>query len=77
MSRCAVAIVGALAILFGSLPPFGSAEAGSSASAPSKFRHTSQVATVDQMRTDRPAKKPVFGITEYSSSSARNASRNR
>jgi len=37
--------------------------------------HTSQVAAGDQLRTNRQARKPDFGITEYSSSSVRNPPR--
>jgi hypothetical protein len=75
MSRCLVTVVGALTILSGSLLPFDRAEAGASASAPSKYGHSSQVANVDQVSTHRQTRKSVFGITEYSSSSAKNASR--
>ena len=47
----------------------GRAEAGASASAPSKNARTSQVA---QHQTGHKTAKNDFGITEYSSSSARN-----
>jgi hypothetical protein len=43
---------------------------GGSASAPSKYGHSSQVATY-QAPTNRRAKPSDFPITEYSSSSAR------
>ena len=49
----------------------GRAEAGASASAPSKNAHSSQVA---QHQTGHKTAKNEFGITEYSSSSARNRS---
>ena len=47
----------------------GRAEAGASASAPSKNTRSSQVA---QHQTGHKTAKNEFGITEYSSSSARN-----
>lgn len=50
----------------------GRAEAGASASAPSKNTHSSQLAT--QHQTGHKTAKNDFGITEYSSSSARNRS---
>jgi hypothetical protein len=71
MYKC-LAITGALAILAAPLLAPYRAEAGASASAPSKYRQTSQVVAVDQVRTNRQARKPDFGITEYSSSSTRN-----
>lgn len=75
MSRCLVIIVGALAILSGSTLPFDRAEAGASASAPSKYaqasRTTVHVATVHQTSTSRQARKGDSEITEYSSSSAK------
>ena len=69
MSKRLITIVGALAILSGSLLPLGSAQAGASASAPSKY--SSQVASADQASSHRTAHQTRFGITEYSSSSAR------
>jgi hypothetical protein len=51
------------------------AQAGASASAPSKYGHSSQVATTHQVRTDRLARNPNVAITEYSSSSAKNPPR--
>jgi hypothetical protein len=71
MSKRLVAIIGALAILSGSLLPLGSAQAGASASAPSKYGRSSQVASVEQASGHRTAHQTRFGITEYSSSSAR------
>jgi hypothetical protein len=70
-----VTITGTLAILAAALLISGRAEAGASASAPSKYAHTTQVATVNQVPTKRQVRKPEFGITEYSSSSARTPSR--
>jgi hypothetical protein len=59
-------IAGALAILSAALLSCGSAEAGASASAPSKYSNASHVA---QAQTNRHSH---VVITEYSSSSARN-----
>jgi hypothetical protein len=57
------------AILALALLTSGRAEAGASASAASKYGHSSQVAAVSQVRTVRQARRPDVGITEYSSSS--------
>ena len=65
-------IAGTLAILSGALLVSGRAEAGASASAPSKYQHANQLASTQQ--TNRQARSSDFGITEYSSSSAKNAS---
>jgi len=46
------------------------AEAGASASAPSKFSQATQTATVSVLRTGRHARREPLGITEFSSSSA-------
>jgi hypothetical protein len=60
---------GTLAILAVALLVSGRAEAGASASAPSKYAaHTTQVAAV---QTHRHVQRSDFAITEYSSSSAR------
>lgn len=69
MSKSLGTIAGALAILSAALLTCGSAEAGASASAASKYSHASQIASANQARTNRPEH---FAITEYSSSSARN-----
>jgi hypothetical protein len=66
-------MTGALAILAESLLVSDRAEAGASASAPSKYGHTSQVATAHQVRTGRQAQRHDL-ITEFSSSSARTRS---
>jgi hypothetical protein len=58
-----------LAVLFAAISLTGGAEAGASASAPSKYGRSSQVAASQQ------AAKHDFAITEYSSSSARNRGR--
>ena len=64
-------IIGALAVLAASLLAPGRAEAGASASAASKYAHsTSQVAAY-QARTNRQAQRSDFAITEFSSSSVR------
>jgi hypothetical protein len=70
MYRLAI-IAGALAILSGTVLLSGRAEAGASASAPSKYNHANQVAAA---QANRQAHRNDFGITEYSSSSAKNAS---
>ena len=71
MSRCLVITMAALAVS-GSLLTFDRAEAGASASAPSKYSNATKVATVSQARTTRHTRSSDFGITEYSSSSAKN-----
>ena len=62
-------IAGTLAILSGTLLVSDPAAAGASASAPSKYSHANQVAAAQQ--TNRQAHRNDFGITEYSSSSAK------
>jgi hypothetical protein len=61
----------ALTILFAAMSLAGPAEAGASASAPSKNTRASQLAA-QQAQTGHKTAKNDFGITEYSSSSARN-----
>jgi hypothetical protein len=75
MLKCLATITGAVAILGAALLSTGSAEAGASASAPSKYTSKSHLAAVHQVRTNRQARSSDFGITEYSSSSARTPSR--
>jgi hypothetical protein len=58
-----------LAILAVALLTSGRAEAGASASAASKYGHSSQVAAVSQVQTARQVRRHDIGITEYSSSS--------
>jgi len=72
MYKYLAAIAGTLAILSGSLLVSGRAEAGASASAPSKYSRANQLAAAQQ--TSRQAHRNDFGITEYSSSSAKSAS---
>jgi hypothetical protein len=71
MNKSVVSIAGSLAILAAVLLVSGRAEAGGSASAASKYGHTSQVASVNPVRTNRQAQPSDFAITEYSSSSVR------
>jgi hypothetical protein len=59
----------ALAVLFAAVSLTGRAEAGASASAPSKNTRANQLAA--QQTNHKTAKNDV-GITEYSSSSSRN-----
>ena len=73
MSRYFITIAGTLAILSGAMLVSDSAQAGASASAPSKYNHASQAAAAQQ--TNRQAHRNDFGIIEYSSSSAKNAPR--
>lgn len=69
MRKSLVTITAALALASGVLLISGRAEAGGSASAPSKYTNAKQVASVNPARTNR---RSDFPITEYSSSSARN-----
>jgi hypothetical protein len=66
-------ITGTLAVVLPALLLSSGAEAGASASAPSKYQRSSQIAS-HQGQTNRQAARNDFGITEYSSSSARNRS---
>jgi hypothetical protein len=68
MYKSLATIAGALTLLSGALLVSDRAEAGASASAPSKNQH---LATQQQGQTNRTAGRNDFGITEYSSSSAR------
>ena len=73
MYKYIATIAGTLAILSGALLVSDRAEAGASASAPSKYNHANQVAA-QQAQTNRQTRSTDFGITEYSSSSARKSS---
>jgi hypothetical protein len=73
MSSC-LTIAGALVILSGSMLPFDRAEAGASASAPSKYAQTKPVGTVHVASTHRQIRSTGSEITEYSSSSAKTSS---
>jgi hypothetical protein len=68
MYKSLASIIGTFVILAAALMVSGRADAGASASAPSKYAHTSQIPAVHQVRTDRQARSPDFGVTEYSSS---------
>ena len=70
MYKSLATIAGALAILCGALLVSDSAQAGASASAPSKNQHANQL--IMQQGQTKQAGRNDFGITEYSSSSARN-----
>jgi hypothetical protein len=72
MYRRLATITGAFAILAAMLLGSGHAEAGASASAPSKYGHPSQVAAVHEANRLTQSLHP--GITEYSAS-ARDPSR--
>jgi hypothetical protein len=72
MFKYLATIAGTLAILCGALLVSDRAEAGASASAPSKYSHANQFAAAQQ--TNRQAHRNDFGITEYSSSSAKKPS---
>jgi hypothetical protein len=63
-------ITGMAAVLAAALLVSSGAQAGGSASAASKYGHSSQVATA-QTQPIRQAKRSNFAITEYSSSSAK------
>jgi hypothetical protein len=69
MTKRLATITGTAAILAAALLVSAGAEAGGSASAPSKYRNANQVATY-QPQTNRTATRTNFPITEYSSSSA-------
>jgi hypothetical protein len=64
-------ITATLAILAVSLLLSGRAEAGASASAPSKYGHVNQISPGHVVSGKREARRTDFAITEYSSSSAR------
>ena len=71
MYKYLATIAGTLAILSVALLVSHRAEAGASASAPSKYARAHHV---DSHQTVRQAGRTDFGITEYSSSSARHRS---
>jgi hypothetical protein len=71
MYKCLAIIAGTLALLAGSMLAPERAEARGGTIATLKDTHTSQV---HQPRTTRQAQRSGFGITEYSSSSARSPS---
>jgi hypothetical protein len=73
MFKCLATITGALVLVSAAVLISDRAEAGASASAPSKYSRANQLAS-QQAQTHRQAGRNDFGITEYSSSSARNRS---
>jgi hypothetical protein len=73
MYRCLAAVAGTLAILSLAVLISGRAEAGASASAPSKYAHANRVAS-EQAQLTRQVGRNGFGITEFSSSSAKHRS---
>jgi hypothetical protein len=75
MFKRSAAIAG-LAVLLAATSMIGRAEAGASASAPSKHSHASQLAA-HQAQNGHKAAKNDFGITEYSSSSSASWGRSR
>jgi len=70
MFRTLATITGTLAVLSVAVPLSDSAQAGASASAPSKYSRANQQVASHQGQI----KRNDFGITEYSSSSAKNRS---
>jgi len=68
MYKSLASTAGTFAMIATALVVSGRADAGASSSAPSKYSHTSQLAPVHHARTDRQARRPDIGITEYSSS---------
>jgi hypothetical protein len=74
MYKSLATIAGAITLLSGALLVSDRAEAGASASAPSKYARNNQTST---HQTVRQAGRNEFGITEYSSSSARKRSQPR
>jgi hypothetical protein len=69
MIKRSAAITATLAILLAAMSMIGRAEAGASASAPSKNSRASQLAAHQAQNGHKNAKND-FGITEYSSSSS-------
>jgi hypothetical protein len=75
MHKCLAAVTGTLAVATVALLASHPAQAGASASAASKYGHSSQAATTQHVRSNRLARNPDVAITEYSSSSAKNPPR--
>ena len=72
MCKSLVTITAALAIVFlGSL--LTGAQAGGATSAPSKYNNATYTANLYQVRHHRPVQTVEFGITEFSSSSAKHS----
>jgi len=70
--RCLVTITALVALLSAGWSVCDRAEAGSSASAPSKYRNAPRTAAVLPPRSGQHAERGTPGITEFSSSSAVN-----
>jgi hypothetical protein len=70
--RCLVTITALVALLSCGWSVCDRAEAGSSASAPSKYSNAPRTAGVVPLHTARHAERGTPGITEFSSSSAVN-----
>jgi hypothetical protein len=71
MSRYLATVTGTFALLCAALLFADRAEAGASASAPSKNNRVSQLSAAQQAQANRQARRNDFGITEFSSSSPR------
>jgi len=73
MCKSLVAMTAALAVmLLGSLVS-DHAQAGGATSAPSKYNNTSRAASLEQVRHHQRVQTADFGITEFSSSSAKSS----
>jgi hypothetical protein len=75
MCKGLVTIVAAVVLL--SLGSFVSAQAGGATSAPSKYSNATHTATLDQGQRRRQVQTAYFGITEFSSSSAKHTASKR
>jgi hypothetical protein len=69
MYKCLATVTGTVAILAATLLASGRVEARGSPVAPSKYAHANKVSD----RTHRQVQRTDFGITEYSSSSAKSS----
>lgn len=70
MCMRALTIIAAIAALSAGWLPVHQAQAGGSASAPSKYGHATQTASISQADFRRRVRHERFGFTEFSSSSA-------
>jgi len=68
--RCLITFTALVALLLAGWSVCNSAEAGSSASAPSKYRNAPRTAAVVPLHSNRHAERGTPPITEFSSSSA-------
>ena len=69
--RCLVTVTALVALLSAGWSVCDRAEAGSSASAPSKYSNAPRTAAVFPLHTGRHTERGKLGITEFSSSSAK------